>query len=317
MKNIGRRDFLKTTASTVLGASFLASASPLRALAESPEKTAIPKRRLGRTGYDATIIGLGGQSTIEQPGKHDEAVAIINRALDLGINYIDTAEAYGRGISETYIGEVMKDRRDEVFLATKTRQRTKHGIEDENFAKSCERLQTDYIDLYFMHVVNSMDDLNILLDRKEGAVLAFERLREKGRIGYIGISSHSTEVLEEALRRYDFDCIFLTINPAGMRMNQSPGQTREFLYKVAQKDVGVIGMKLAARNQIFERNITMEQSMKYALSAGCAGNGKYPIATAAIGITRVDQVDENVRLACAYNPCDETELDRLETIANG
>jgi uncharacterized protein len=317
MNNIRRRDFIKTTASTVLGASLLAAANPVISMAESPQKLSLPKRRLGRTGYDATIFSLGGQSTIEQPGKRDEAVAIINRALDLGVNYIDTAEAYGRGISETYIGEVMRDRRDEVFLATKTRQRTMHGIENENFERSCERLQTDFIDLYFMHVVNSMDDLNTLLDRKEGAVLAFERLREKGRIGHIGISSHSTEVLEEALRRYDFDCIFLTINPAGLRMNQSPRQTREFLHKVAQKDVGVIGMKLAARNEIFERNITMEQSMRYVYSAGCAGNGRYPIATAAIGITRIDQVDENVRLACAYTPCDEAELDRLEAAATG
>ncbi len=317
MKNIGRRDFLKTTAATALGATLLKWSNPATSVAESLNKLNMPKRRLGRTGYDASIISLGGQSTIEQPGNLDEAVTIINRALDLGINYIDTAEAYGNGISETYIGEVMKDRRDEVFLTTKTRQRTMHGIEDDRFKKSCERLQTDYIDLYFMHVVNSMDDLNTLLDRNEGAVLAFERLREKGRIGNIGISSHSTEVLEEALRRYDFDCIFLTINPAGLRMNQGPKQTREFLYKVAQKDVGVIGMKLTARNEIFEQNITMEQSMKYALSAGCAGGDTFPISTAAVGITRVDQVDENVRLACAYKPCDEAELDRLETVAKG
>ncbi len=316
--NFGRRDFLKTTAATALGASLFKWATPAVSLAEADllNKWSIPKRRLGRTGYQVSIISLGGQSTIERSGKRDEAVAIINRALDRGINYIDTAESYGNGISETYIGEVMKDRRDEVFLATKTRLRTMHGIEHDRFEKSCERLQTDFIDLYFMHFVNSVRDLDTLLDRDEGAILAFERLKEKGRIGNIGISSHSVAVLEEALERYDFDCIFLTINPARLSMSQTPKETRAFLSKVAEKDVGVIAMKLTGRNHIFDRDISMKQTMEYALSAG-RSKSTFPIATAAIGITTIDQIDENVQLAGTYEPCSEAKLDRMESRADG
>ncbi len=316
MKNMDRREFLKKMTATTLGASLLKTGIPLHSEARELDSMPIPKRRLGKTGFDATIVSLGGQSTIEQPNRLDDAKEIINHALDLGINYIDTAEAYGRGISETYIGEVMKDRRDEVFLATKIRESTDNGIENDRFERSCERLQTDFIDLYFLHAVNNMQDLNTALNRENGAILAFERLKEKGRIGNIGISSHSTEVLSAALENYDFDCIFLTINPAGMRMNQSAKETRAFLKKVHGKDVGVIAMKLTARNDLFNTGISMEQAINYSLSCGRNGNS-FPIATANIGITRPEQLDENVRIAKQYRGYSEREMDQLEEFVNG
>ncbi len=311
MTNIDRREFLKKTAATTLGATFLKAGSPFIANAGNLDRMPMPTRRLGRTGYQASILSLGGQSTLEQPDRLDESVEIINRAIDLGINYIDTSEVYGDGISETYIGEVMKDRRDEVFLTTKTFQRTAEGLEENNFRKSCERLQTDYIDLYLFHYVNDMETLNTVLDRENGAVLAFEKLKAEGKIGYIGLSSHSSEVLSAALDRYDFDCVFLTLNAAGMSMNRPPAEARTFLKKAADKDVGVIAMKLTGRNRIFDTGITMEQSVGYSLSAGRNGS-HFPVATGAIGITNVEQVEENVRLAKQYSPVADADMTRLE-----
>lgn len=311
MKNIGRREFLKKTAATTLGASFLKAGAPYIVKASKIDQLPMPTRRLGRTGYQASILSLGGQSTLEQPDRLEESVEIINRALDLGMNYIDTSERYGNGISETYIGEVMKNRRDEVFLTTKTFQRTADGLIENNFRASCERLQTDYIDLYLFHAVNNMETLDTVLDRENGAYHAFEELKAAGRIGYIGLSSHSANVLTAALDRYDFDCVFLTLNAAGMSMNQSPAVTRQFLNKAAEKDVGVIAMKLTGRNRIFDTGMTMEETVKYSLSAGRNGN-TYPVATATIGTTRVEQIDDNVRIAKLYEPCGEAELNRLE-----
>ncbi len=74
-----------------------------------------------------SIYSLGGQATLDQNGRSEEAVAIINRALDLGVNYIDTAQLYGGGRSEKNVGEVMKTRRKEVYLATKTINRDYDG----------------------------------------------------------------------------------------------------------------------------------------------------------------------------------------------
>jgi hypothetical protein len=95
----------------------------------------LPLRPLGKTGYMVGIYSFGGQATTEIPGKEDLSLEIINKAIDLGINYIDTAAAYGRatpevtkdvamGTSERNIGQVMKYRRNEVFLASKTHDRT-------------------------------------------------------------------------------------------------------------------------------------------------------------------------------------------------
>ena len=316
MTSINRRDFLKKMSATALGAALLKTGTPLLASANDLDSMPIPKRPLGKTGFDVTIVSLGGQSTIEQPGTMNESVEIINHALDLGINYIDTSEVYGDGISETYIGEVMKDRRDEVFLTTKTFNRNREGIIEQNFRRSCERLQTDYIDLYLAHYINNLETLNAILDPENGAIRAFEELKEQGKIGNIGLSSHSATVLNEALDRYDFDCIFLTLNAAGMSMNDSPRQTRKFLEKAREKNVGVIAMKLTGRNNIWSTGITMQQSMCYSLSCGRNGN-TFPVATGAIGITKPEQLDENVRLAKQFTALNDREMDALEEQVNG
>lgn len=311
MTQIDRRDFLKKLTATTLGASLLKAGTSFPAFATDIDSLPIPKRRLGKTGFDVTIASLGGQSTIEQPDKLNESVEIINHALDLGINYIDTSEAYGNGISETYIGEVMKHRRDEVFLTTKTFNRNREGLIDANFTNSCKRLQTDFIDLYLMHYINNLETLDTILDRNSGAILALEDLRDKGKIGYIGISSHSTQVLTEALDRYDLDCVFLTINAAGMAMNQSPAETRAFIQKAAEKDVGIIAMKLTGRNSIFNTGVTMDQAIGYSLSAGRNGN-HFPVATGVIGITRPEQLDENIRLVKQYKAYSTRQMEDLE-----
>lgn len=316
MNNIGRREFLKKTAATTVGASLINAGAPFLSKADEIDQLPMPTRRLGRTGYRTSIVSLGGQSTLEEPDRLDESKEIINRAIDLGINYIDTSEAYGDGISETHIGEVMKKRRDEVFLTTKTFHRSAEGLEENYFRKNCERLQTDYIDLYLFHFVNDRETLNTVLDRENGAILAFEKLRDEERIGNIGLSSHSTEVLSEALDRYDFDCVFLTLNAAGIRMEHSPADARKFLRKAAEKDVGVITMKLTGRNTIFDTGISMEQSVGYTLSAG-RNEDHFPVATGAIGITNVEQIDENVRIAKQYKPLSDNEMDQLEKLTAG
>src|SRR3989338_1118578 len=128
--DLTRRDFVKlgiagaagiAAAPTIVGAAGPIGSTPL----------ALPTRPLGRTGHHPFIFSLGGQASLEQADKHDVSMAIINRAIDLGVNYIDTAAAYGRprdpskprweldGISQTFVGEVMATRRKEVYLASK------------------------------------------------------------------------------------------------------------------------------------------------------------------------------------------------------
>lgn len=305
MSNMHRRSFLKAAVTTALSAGIGRDSAALSDAAPA----GMPTRRLGRTGFEASIFSLGGMFTIQERDQRDAALAIVNRALDLGVNYIDTAEAYGEGGSEENIGEVMRERRGEVFLATKTRERRADRIAAELFERSCERLQTDYVDLYFAHGVHTPDVLDEVLDRDAGAITAIEAFRDQGRIRHIGISSHSCALLLQAMDQYDFDCVFITLNPARLAMNHAE-DLHKMLDMAAEKEVGVVAMKIfGGGGRIFDRAVRAEEAMRYALS--------FPVCTASVGISSLEELEENVRLAKAFKPYTDAELRQLEARAMG
>jgi uncharacterized protein len=265
---------------------------------------AMPTRRLGRTGLDVPLFSLGGQSTIEQPGKLDEAVAIIHRALDLGLNYIDTSHIYGNGVSESYIGEVMKERRGEVFLATKSREFSYDGAM-RMIEGSLQRLQTDHVDLYQHHHVSTDAALDEVL-APDGARKAFEKLHVEGVVKHLGISGHSSRVLKRAIETVDMDCVLITVNPAHIAMTDTE-HLDGFMTAAVDKEVGVIAMKVTGRNQLLRQHpITMGQAMRYTLT--------FPVATAVIGITEIGQLDENFELARQFRPMTDAEMAELESV---
>ncbi|MCK4990833.1 MAG: aldo/keto reductase, partial [Bacteroidales bacterium] len=156
-----RREFLRKL---IAGTSLMGMApvlSSLQSCSGTIPKIGLPQRPFGNTGEMVGIYSLGAQATVEQLGMQEQAVEIINRCIDLGINYIDTSAWYGmdgnssegdhlRGTSERHLGEVMKTRRDEVFLATKTHDRSYDGAM-RHLESSLENLQTDSIDLWQIH----------------------------------------------------------------------------------------------------------------------------------------------------------------------
>ena len=124
------------------------------------ESQAMPTRPLGRTGHDVGLFSLGGQGVIEQADSEDTAIAVVRRALDLGVNYIDTAPRYTAGAreSEKNIGKALRGDRHRVFLATKTHDRSRDGslkLLDE----SLELLQTDHVDLWQLHNIQHQEEI--------------------------------------------------------------------------------------------------------------------------------------------------------------
>jgi aryl-alcohol dehydrogenase-like predicted oxidoreductase len=184
-QRISRRDMMKVMAGTAATAA-LAGSHSLESLAAAPD--AMPLRPLGHTGHNVRLFSLGGQATLEQEGTHDQSLAIINRAIDLGVNYIDTARIYGGGISETYIGEVMKTRRREVFLASKTRHRDYDGSM-RSLETSLATLQTDHLDLWQLHNIMTDEDLDRIF-AEDGAIKALERARRQKMVRFLGITGH-------------------------------------------------------------------------------------------------------------------------------
>jgi len=141
----------------------------------------MPTRNLGTTGYKVGIFSLGWQASIEKPNNEAVAVPIIERALDLGVNYIDTSSIYGgpERWSEQYVGKVMKHRRGEVFLATKTKERTRDGSM-RMIETSLKLLQTDHVDVWQLHDIGTMSDVEQVF-AQGGAIEAGRRDRLHGQ----------------------------------------------------------------------------------------------------------------------------------------
>jgi len=300
---LSRRDFMKVTgagtAGFVLGGQTQeAAASEVGSGAPPP----MPERPLGRTGHMVRLFSLGGQATLEQDGTRDQSVAIINRAIDLGVNYIDTAARYGRGISQKYIGEVMATRRDEVFLATKTHDRTRDGSL-ALLEQSLESLQTDHLDLWQLHNISQVGQLDQIF-ADDGAIHALLEAKEQGIVKNLGITGHADpDVLIEGLNRFDFDTILMALNPADKFhlpfMN-------ELLPLANEKGMGVIAMKIPARGRIFREGglTSMREALTWTFSQ--------PISTVIVGCDDVSQLEENISVAAEFQPLNSAQMAAVE-----
>src|SRR3954452_19345833 len=171
----------------------------------------LPRRRLGKTGREVTLFGLGGEGVLRTVGREREAVAVINRALDQGVSYCDTAPAYAGSLD--YYGAALGERRRQIFLASKTHDRTRDGslrLLDE----SLKRLRTDHLDLWQLHDLRTMLDVERIF-APGGAIEALVQARAEGRVRSLGITGHhDPAILLEAMRRFDFDTVLVALNAA-------------------------------------------------------------------------------------------------------
>jgi aryl-alcohol dehydrogenase-like predicted oxidoreductase len=306
MKNnrtVTRRKFVGSLLGGVAAAGVAAKLKPLAVFAQAGKPT-MPTRPLGRTGHDVCLFSLGGQATVENAGRRDEAIAIVNGALDLGVNYVDTAPSYGGGVSERYIGEVMKTRRKEVFLATKTHDRSYDGSM-RLLEQSLKRLNTDRLDLWQVHNVRTQGDLDFMFS-KNGAIRALEQARSEKIVRFLGITGHRDPfVLKQGIERYPFDAILMAMNAAD---RHDASFIDNVLPVAVQKNMAIIGMKVPSHGSMF-RNTgvrTMKQAMGYVLTL--------PVSTVIIGISTLDELEENVRVATNFKPYTKEEMAAIEAL---
>ena len=251
-----RRNFLKSSGAVAAGL-LAQTALPARAVGglgvgELPlnpkTQAAMPTRNLGKTGYKVGIFSLGGQAALERPNNFDVAVPIIERALDLGVNYFDTSSIYGgpERWSEQYYGRVMKTRRQEAFLATKTKERTREGSL-RMIEKSLKLLNTDHVDLWQLHDVGLPEDVEAIF-AKGGAMEALLEMQDQKVVRYLGVTGHyRPEALMEAIHRHSFDTILMALNAADSHIHSF---TAELLPLAVEKQMGIIGMKVPARGRL-------------------------------------------------------------------
>jgi aryl-alcohol dehydrogenase-like predicted oxidoreductase len=302
--DVSRRDFMKVTGVGTAGIALGATVPHAPASGSSPDAVPppMPERPFGRTGHNVRLFSLGGQATLEQEGTRDESLAIINRAIDLGVNYIDTAAAYGRGISQRYIGEVMATRRREVFLATKTHNRTYDGSM-ELLEQSLESLRTDQIDLWQLHNISRTEQLDQIF-AADGAIHALVRARDEGMVRFLGITGHANpDVLLDGLGRFDFDTILMALNPSDRYHRPF---LDELLPTANEKELGVVAMKVPARGRVFREGglTSMKEAMTWTLSQ--------PVSTLIVGCDDVKQLEENVAIAAAFRPLNSAQMAAIE-----
>ena len=257
--------------------------------------TALPTRMLGATGCQVSVLALGGVRYNERDDAH--AAAVVNRALDLGINYIDTAHTYGE--SERKIGLVMRERRDQVFLATKTNCRDRAGARRE-IEESLRRLQTDRIDLIQVHDLADEVQLAQMMG-PGGALRAMEEYVAAGQVRFIGVTGHrNPEVLVRALEEYPFDALLVALGA----MHAAVRPFYETVMPAARRrGVGVIAMKVMAHGWFGPERMA-GQALRFGL-------GLEGVATALVGMDDVPQLEQNVQVARECRPLSDAERDAL------
>src|SRR5580658_394029 len=182
----------------------LDAAAPIEPATLASKVEPVKHRKLGKNGPTVSAVGLGcmGMSQSYGPGDETESVATLHRALDLGVNFLDTADAYGPYTNEELVGRAIQGRRDEVFLATKfglvvdpaTGVRGVDGT-PRHAREACEaslrRLGVSSIDLYYLHRVDPNTPI-------EETVAAMARLVKEGLVRHIGLSEVSASTLRRA-----------------------------------------------------------------------------------------------------------------------
>ncbi len=302
-----RRTFLTTSvavAGGLIGGAGLKQNLTSASRDQPPSTTAMPERVLGNTGVRVPIFGLGGagQTPLSWENREKDAVAIIQRALELGIRYFDTAADYGP--SEDNLGKVLPAHRDKIFLASKTDKRDRDGAWKQ-LERSLKRLNTDHLDLWQLHHVSYQEELDTIFS-KDGAAKALEEAKAQKLVRFVGITGHhEPDIIVEGLRRYPFDTTLICINAADKH------HPRPFIPTVLpvarEKNIGVIAMKIPAYGRLFKPGVLdgMHQAMGYTLS-------QPGVHCCVIAAETVAQLESNVEVARAFQPLTETALKEIE-----
>jgi len=250
-------------------------------------------RPFGKTGQSFPILSFGGQRIVDEHHcTEEQAIEIVNTAIDRGIRYFDTAWIYSNGQAETRLGKVVKHRRSEMWIATKTWDTRRDGARRQ-LETSLTRLQTDHVDEWRLHNVWDYSRLDAFTG-KGGALEAAVQAREEGLVRHISISCHTDpQILVEALERFPFDSALVALSALDHFILSF---AEEFLPVANAQGVATIGMKVMGLGSLTHE---MERPLRYAFSL--------PVSTVIVGMETMAQLEHNLAIAESFTPMTDQE----------
>lgn len=297
-----RRDFLRAT--SALAAITLTRGS------DSAETKAIPKRPLGKTGEQVSLLGVGGFhiGAIEDEQK---SIALIREAIDMGVTFLDNAWEYNEGRSEEIMGKALRDGyREKAFLMTKHHGRDKKTAM-RHLEDSLRRLQTDVIDLWQFHEIVYEKDPEMIFAENGGGIEAAIEAKKSGKVRFIGFTGHKDPAIFQEMLKHDFEW-----DTVQMPLNVLDAHFRSFekniLPILLERGIGVLAMKTLGSGFVLKsETVSREEALRYAMSL--------PVSTVISGMSSSEQLKQNAEVARNFQPLSEEEkkqiLDKTRQVA--
>lgn len=283
-EKISRRDFLNKSAAGI-GLLSIDAKGALGSNATQETSKGIPLRKLGRTGRTVTYLGFGGGSRFAGISYEEDAERLIEYAIKLGITYFDAARSYGDGITEKRYGKYLTPKyRKQIFLNSKTQKRTYDEVMQE-LEISLKTLNTDYLDLYCMHAIYYLEDVNTLLG-PTGGYKAFLKMKDEKVVQNIGFSFHQwNDASQSAFKKMDIDAVLCIMNAS------RDGDCEEkFLPLALERNIGVIAIKATAQNVLIGLGgVTGRDLVRYVMSL--------PVSVANVGMEGIGTLESCVAIA--------------------
>ena len=311
---IDRRTFLRSMASLTAGV-LLSSQTSVGAEGKSQDRLGelLPTRTLGRTGEAVTMLGVGGWHI----GRMDEseAQATIDAALEGGVRFFDSAESYQSGGSESRLGKLLVPKyRDVAFIMTKTTARDADGAR-QHLEDSLRRLNTDYLDLWQVHAVESPDDVDNRI--QNGVFEVMMKAKESGKTRYIGFTGHTRPTAHQrVLEKSDiFDTCQMPINLADPTYESF---IKGVLPKLVEHNIGALAMKTLANGGFFggsqhgehgdnpklvPNRVSIREAIHFVWSL--------PVSVLITGPDNAEQMKEKITLAKSFAEMDDKQREAL------
>jgi aryl-alcohol dehydrogenase-like predicted oxidoreductase len=306
---IERRNFIQAglaSAAAVLGTSVLRSQVASAAVPSQMTNSGadqIPRRPLGKTDEQVSIIGVGGYhlGTVQST---DLAIRLVQEAVDAGVTFFDNAWEYNDHRSEEWMGLGLQGRRDKVFLMSKvcTHGRDKK-VAMQQLEESLKRLGTDHLDLWQIHEVIYENDPDLHF-AKGGVVEALDEAKKQGKVRFVGFTGHKSPAIHLRMLAHDypFDTVQMPLNCFDATFRSFEQQV---LPELQRREIAALGMKsLGGDGQPIQYGVVRaEEALRYAMSL--------PVATTICGIDSLDVLHQNVGIARGFKPMSSQEMQAL------